>query len=314
MTLAELYNSVAQLGFEDSLGDEGTDRFIHAVNRAMLRVAAIRPATSSYIINHRPLNNLLGDEFKYYEKTESKLTITAANAKSLYFEYCGQGNLTVKLKRKESNTYWSAGTIQLQKSDGFKSQRALIKTEKGLFVNSDTDYSGDISLEFEGDYRLSLRNVALYDILYSDLASDVPAFSEYIAYDMHSLVSDFKSFLSPPVLIDEQFEKLDKGFYVEAETKLLLPYSWKGTYRIEYNVKPALINVFSEDVIKSTDVINLDDDLCALLPLLIASYVWLDDEPEKAQYYETQYQIQSAEIISRESNRTPVEFKSVYGW
>ena len=232
----------------------------------------------------------------------------------MYFEYCGQGSLTVKLKRKDSDAYWSAGTIELQKSDGFKSQRALIKTEKGVFLNFDTDYSGDISLEFESDYRLSLRNVALYDVLYSALASDVPAFSEYITYDMQSLVPDFKSFLSPPFLIDEQYKILDKGFYIEAKTKLFLPYSWTGTYRIEYNVKPELITVFSEDVIKSTDRINLDDDLCALLPLLVASYVWLDDEPEKAQYYETQYQIQSAEIISRERNRTPVEFKSVYGW
>ena len=117
MTIAELYNSVAQLGFEDSLGDEGTDRFIHAFNRAMLRVAAIRPATSSCVINHRPLNNLLGNEFKYYEKSGEKLVISCPCAKSLYFEYCGQGSLTVKLKRKESDTYWSAGTIQLQKSD-----------------------------------------------------------------------------------------------------------------------------------------------------------------------------------------------------
>ena len=314
MTIAELYNAVAQLGFEDSLGDEGTDRFIHAVNRAMLRVAAIRPATSSYVINHRPLNNLLGDEFKYYEKTADKLVITGANAKSLYFEYSGQGILTVKLKRKDSESYWSAGTVVLQKSEGFKSQRGLIKTNNGLFVTSDDEYSGEIYLEFEGDYRLALRNVALYDVLLSDQVSDIPAFSEYIPYDMASLVDDFKSFLSPPLLIDEQFVKLDKGFYIEAETKILLPYSWSGTYRIEYNVKPTLITVFSEDVLKSAEIIDLDDDLCALLPLLIASYIWLDDEPEKAQYYDAQYQIQAAEIINRERNRMPVEFKSVYGW
>ena len=53
MTVSQLYNSVAQLGFEDSLEED--DRFIFAANRALLQVNAIRPVTSAYVINHKPM-------------------------------------------------------------------------------------------------------------------------------------------------------------------------------------------------------------------------------------------------------------------
>ena len=59
MTVAELYKQVAQLGFEVSLEDD--DRFYYAANRALLQVNEVRPAISYYLINHKPLKNLLSD-------------------------------------------------------------------------------------------------------------------------------------------------------------------------------------------------------------------------------------------------------------
>ena len=72
MTVSQLYKSVAQLGFEDSL--EGDERFIFAANRALLQVNAIRPATSSYIINHKPMDNMLADAT--FTPVEKKATLS----------------------------------------------------------------------------------------------------------------------------------------------------------------------------------------------------------------------------------------------
>ena len=57
MNVAELYKQTAQLGFEDSLDD--SDRFYYAANRALLQVCKIRPAVGYYLINHKPLENLV---------------------------------------------------------------------------------------------------------------------------------------------------------------------------------------------------------------------------------------------------------------
>ena len=62
MTIADLYQSVAHLGFETSLEDEA--RFVYAANRALLQVNALRPATSIYMINHKPLENKIAENLK----------------------------------------------------------------------------------------------------------------------------------------------------------------------------------------------------------------------------------------------------------
>jgi hypothetical protein len=46
------------------------------------------------------------------------------------------------------------------------------------------------------------------------------------------------------------------------------------------------------------DEIDLDEDICQILPLLVASYVWLDDEEEKSSVYRSLF-YREAESISR---------------
>ena len=59
MNLQDLYKSVSQLGFEDSLGDDSTERFIYSANRALIEVDSLRPRRRSIDINHRVPENLL---------------------------------------------------------------------------------------------------------------------------------------------------------------------------------------------------------------------------------------------------------------
>ena len=87
----------------------------------------------------------------------------------------------------------------------------------------------------------------------------------------------------------------------------------KGLFKVIYNRKPKSIENTGEASEDST-VIDLDEDLCALLPILVASYVWMDDEPEKAQYYLMLYRERAVDIERRIYNATPVPIKSSNGW
>ena len=85
MKLYDLYKAVSQLGFEDSLGDEGTIGFLYAVNRALIEINSLRPRRKHVTINHKVPTNLLFSYPTEIEKTET-LTFKAKNAKSFYFE------------------------------------------------------------------------------------------------------------------------------------------------------------------------------------------------------------------------------------
>ena len=327
MTLAELYNSVAQLGFEDSLGDDGADRFIYAANRALLQVNALRPATSSYILNHRPLPNVLGGGYdKIYEKRDKTLRFEANGAKAYYFEVCGEGRVKIFIHRsvRDNSGVWSdeyvsddRGVIDFD-TDGFEVFKGFIKYDDKFVTEypntENVKYSGTAIIEFSGTYAYTIRNLAMYDTVFSSSIDRIPEYGEFIRYDISKRVPDFLAFGSIPIIIDEKNEKLDKGYYVENGKVLILPYDRPGTYKIEYQRKPRAIKDKDGAELDDTTTLDLEEDLCALMPILIASYVWLDDEPEKAQYYLSLYQAQAAEIEFKNQNNAPIEFKSVYGW
>ena len=64
----------------------------------------------------------------------------------------------------------------------------------------------------------------------------------------------------------------------------------------------------------NNDVIDLDEELCTLLPILIASYVWVEDEPSMAEYYLSLYRERAMDIERRIRNATPVAIKNANGW
>lgn len=304
MTVSELYNSVAQLGFEDSLEDDS--RFIFAANRALLQVNALRPATSAYVINHKPmLNKVLVDTFTPIEKA-TELFFYANDVKAFYFE--ADGNGTVYFERyNESTAKWVGFYhVEFEGNGGFVPQRGHIK-DKGEFV------TGAVRMHFVGEYLYSVKCVAMYEHLYSANENDVPAYEAFIRYDISDLATDFLSLASPPIIEGEGITHLNQGYDVENGRIILLPYSARGVFKVIYNKRP---NPIVDTGASGNDdtVINLDDELCALLPILVASYVWMDDEPEKAQYYLMLYNERAVDIERRKFKAAPIQMKSVNGW
>ncbi len=298
MTVSELFAATAQLGFEASL--ESEDAFFFAANRGLLHLAAIRPVTKSCIVNHAPLENKLGaHSFERITKYD-ELVFEAQGARSFYFEADGNGRVIVEAKTGDE---WAPiGQVELSVVDRvFRPYRGFIKKD-GAFTDA------PVRLRFIGDYLYSVRNVALYEYLYSADVSDIPAFEAYTRYDMSALVPDFLSLASTPIKGDVRYD-------VEGGRVILLPYEQGGVFSVSYLHRPdKIVRNEENDISEDSTAIDLDEELCALLPLLTAAYVWAEDEPEKAEYYLAIYRERAAEIEHRARNAAPVRFNSVNGW
>ena len=339
MTLVDLYDSVSQLGFEDTLGDDAGSRFIYATNRALIEVDSIRPRRKRVDINHRVPKNLLFDKPKTIEKTDT-LVFTAQGAKSFYFEVDNTGEYTVRMVKVVEETDEDGNKKEviaydyvvdrvpfyddLRPSYTFKSVKGFIKYD-GAFIDKilkdqDEDikenggkklypfYTGEIEIVFEGEYDYTIRNLAMYDRVYSPNEADIVPYTKTVKYKMSDYATDFARFDTPP--LDSNGAHLFEGYSIDGDT-INLPIDNQGVYTINYLHKVDTFGVL-EDI--GEQPIDLDEDLAALLPNLIAAYVWLDDEPDKSQYYYNLYLARADQIKRQSNDLNPIEFKSVYGW
>ncbi len=304
MTISELYKQVAQLGFEDSLEDD--ERFYYAANRALLQVNKIRPATSHYIINHKPLINLINESTFIPIEKDEELIFEAAEAKSYYFEADGNGVVYLELYDTETEMWRIIDTINLLSKRAFVPYRGFVK-EGSEFVD------GRVRLRFVGEYFYSVKNVAMYRHLLSDEVEDIPAYESYTRYDISELVDDFMAFSCPPIREAERNIILNQDYEIEGNSIVLLPYESKGLYKIMYERRPVPIEN-TGDVTSDENTIDLDEELCSLLPVLIAAYVWIDDEPQKSEYYMSLYRERASEIEYKAEDATPITMKSSNGW
>lgn len=302
MRVQELYEQVAGLGFEKSLEDE--DWFYQAANRALLQVNYLRPAISSYVINHKPMKNLIDGSFTPVERSED-LIYEATDAKAYYFQADGIGKVVIE-KYNSAGTWSRIGEVDLNTTRRFNEYYGFIRDGK-QFV------SGPVRLRFTGDYLYSVKCVAMYQHVYSDDVADIPAYEAYTRYDMTALTEDFLTLSTPPITEDEEYKRLSGDYDVEGGRVILLPYSVTGCFKVLYNRRPReLIN--NGPAQDDESLLDLDEELCSLIPVLIASYIWLEDEPDRAQYYYSQYQARAGEILARERNLSPVQIKSCNGW
>lgn len=304
MTVSELYASVAQLGFETVLEDN--ERFFYAANRAILRVNAIRPRKGVYVLHHKPPDNLVSSSFEPVYVTE-EITYEAYNAKAYYFEADGEGTAFIEANVDGEEGWSIIAEIKIKGNGGFTAYRGFVKRDGAFFF-------GRIRLRFLlGEYLYSVRSVAIYRYIYSADVSEISAYEQYKRYDLSALAEDFLAPDDPFVRLEATRDLLSDDYDVEDGRVLLLPYNARGLYRLSYLRRPREL-VYTEEPAADLTEIPLDEDLCALLPYLIAATVWADDEPDKAQYYMQIYRERAVEVERRSRPAAPARIKSVNNW
>jgi hypothetical protein len=152
----------------------------------------------------------------------------------------------------------------------------------------------------------------MYGSLFSDRVADIPAYAPFISYDLGAMVDDFLGLDNPPMDTDDLY-RFDGNYRVEGGRVLLLPYDECGEVRVRYKRRPKPLDGTTVSASQDTTVIDLDEELCSILPLLIASYIYAEDEPNLAVHYLEQYNTRAAELEYRTRNYDPVPFKNIYG-
>lgn len=286
MTVRQLKEAVAHLGFVRSLADLDDTlepHFYHMLNRGLWTVSALRPAVGEYRLCHFPPKSILPTA-SYHHKGGVCLEIPASGTKAYAFIVTGTGTCRVCGGGNETVYRWERAA-EGRRFGGFWDR------EECLFV-----------FEGEGDYEV--LSLGAYEGVPVGAQEEIPLCEPLVAYDLSRLIPRFRGLVRRPVGEGE-----DAVSVPDAHT-VVISRDAPGVYRVEYMLAPPAVTVDTDPDLP----LDLDEELCQLLPLLLASLLCLEDDPDKATYYGALYREQYASIRALEIPRGRAAVVSVNGW
>ena len=304
MKIKELYESVAKLGFEDSLED--IPAFYYAANRAMLQVNALRPILSIGEIYHRACDNKAlnaGHNIRYF--TGEDVIIDASGpVKAYYFETLGTGEARIEIYNSVVGGWEIKDNITFSDNNEFTAHKGLIKPD-GAFTDK------AVRLRFIGEFAYRYRNVAFYDVVFSNDPEDVQPYTEYVTYDLKKVCDGFIELAEQPM--KEGYLRLGPNYVLESPNVLLIKRECADDVKIKYKKEPKRLK-YTDNPAKDETELELDPELSELVPLLVAAYIWADEGDGKYALYLELYRERAAEIERRSRSKEPAEYKLVGGW
>jgi hypothetical protein len=93
-----------------------------------------------------------------------------------------------------------------------------------------------------------------------------------------------------------------------ADGMVRAPFDFRGELYLAYYRSPSPINGNNPD-----ELIDVSDECAPMLPLLTASFMWLDDDAAKAQYYMSLYRDMIANVKRYSISKVDAQY-SVNGW
>lgn len=280
MTAAEVKNAVALLGFNPELSDEEEHaRFWAMLNTVIPMVAQFAPVERALTLGHCPIMPSYVAPSVIDKPYRERVSVVLPKAVALYFEVTGTGRATLTLGAHTHDIEWSSA--------------ASPKVYR-LIVNKVLFGEGEVTLEFKGDVLYRVLNLCAYDQLASDREADILPPSDVVQYDMDELVDDFGGFAPRPVRKVRGMGVPDVKWRLCGRSGIELSRERAMLLDIVYRHRPAKVSEDNED-----DELDLEPTLHHLVPLLLAHYLWMDDEPQKAAQYKANYDEQLALWLSR---------------
>lgn len=279
MTLAELKRETLTLGFEESFLDE--DTFIPAVNRSLRNIFNVLGVTSTVKFFAEPIVPLtFVDKIRHFGKSTEVYSLTG---KAWSFEVSGVGSFIIKDGNETRETRFNSHSTKLR---GFLSEGG--------------------SITFLGDYSYTVTSLATFDNITSARVEDIPVITGQREFDVKSVCPDFLSFSAYPR--DSLGREITEARM--SNGTLSLPIEFEGEITVEYKRSPKAVSLDTED----DDEIDIGFGAEALLPLLVASYVWLADNAERAQYYKSLYDEGIARLLGSARLEITAEYVRTNGW
>lgn len=275
--LATLQKMYAADGAE-IVEDESTKDYIagmpYAANEGLQRLStAGKFIVKAISINHMPSKNLVPEQTAVALNDGSSFTFSADGVKSFYFQYSGIGK-----------AYITGGDEETEISiDSYGSFTEI----RGNYPN----VSGNkVTIRFESDYPATVKNLAMYDATFpeDENGAKVPEYGRYIKYDLKELATDFYNLFDNSINYEDGNIYLNTtDYYRESDHILILPSNRPGMYTIYYHAYPVQITEETED----DYVLPIDPDVAVLLPLYMASQLYMDDDLAIATTLRNQFEV-----------------------
>ena len=173
------------------------------------------------------------------------------------------------------------------------------KTEVREFIGAHA------AVTFEGELSYTVFDLAVFSDVFGTDELDIPIAHDCEEYSIRDLAPDFVGPLGAPYA---DGARIPTSLRISSD-KLIVPCGFEGEIYIPYARAPKEI-----DLDTLNDEIDIPPECEHILALLTASYLWLDDDSEKAQYYMTLYRYGMDDIRTRKSRRTGGVFEDVLGW
>ncbi len=254
MTLNELKSDVALLGFEDEIADDAL--FISSANRAIKMIYTDRPVRSTGTVSASSPKIVMHRDLIIHSGGEN--SVFDIEGKALYFRSSGKGECVVET---------SNGSSLFPLSMKGQVSKAIL-------------YGGRATVTLRGDYYFTVSDFTVYGDIYAKSTADIPEYRGLAAVYIPDHINDFKS---PAELPRDLNGSVIEKAYISGDT-LYLPPDYSGNVCIDYYKSAPVLTLSDAD----TDI-SISAETEHLLPLLTASFMWLDDDSEKAQYYMSLY-------------------------
>lgn len=244
MKLSDLRQAVVELNDGENIDRDSA--LITATNLALGHIARIIPAEGSVTITQdKPLAGVAG------AVDTDHATFTVSGASGIVFRTRGSGAL-------------NNGATTIRTWTGYTD----IKTVR-VFINP----AADMTLSFK-DVVGGVWDFAVFPYISSEAA--IPEYGEYVAYDLKARREDFISPLRHPMT--RQGDPVSGCFY--QQTHLYVPSCLVGDIVVRYKRKQ---NIVTHTALSNDDEVDIDAGIEDILPLLVSYYIWLEDEPSKAE-------------------------------
>ena len=288
MTPSNLKTTTALLGFTETLSDlfDGAESaFYAALNRALAELARLRPRTGTLFLTHAPAENLAESPHVHLAAGTSRTEAFDA-AGAYYFEVTGTGECEVR----------SGDATVTHRFANEQMPRAFSGT-----------VSGSVTLTFSTAVDCEIRDFGVYES-----AESAPVGGgRFVGYALGERLSDFALLAEPPARLQNGvYLPLSDGYYLEDGNRLYLDRARPGEYRIRYRKCAPTVTDTTDD----ESELPLDRDLAELAPLLIAYYLLLDDDPDKALAYLALYREQANAIRQSDPRRGAGGYYSTNNW
>ena len=298
ITMQKLFSAIGNTIPQDA----STRDYVAAMPGAANEGLALLATAGKFIIKsidiaHNPVKNLLSNGQHIFSQESGDMSFEATGARSLYFEYFGQGTYTVTV----GDTVFE--TAELTATSGYSAVRVLI-------TNEDKE---NVKVKFESVYPLAVKNIALYSATFPT-KDDIPTFAEKVRYPLKELASDFYMLSTEDIYYegDANVTRYTRtsDFFQEGNTVLVLDRDTPGNFKIYYRAYPQKITQETGD----DEVLAIEDEVSPLLCLYMASQLLKEDDQSISTIYRNEFEVGYERLRDRASTPSAERFVSESGW